>query len=333
MGYTMSESKQRVQSKSQQINTLAMLERLSAPLLNEKLSTFVNMVDVIAEAIFIVNADGVIEMINPVAAKFFGAPQDTLIGQKWFHFLNDRYREQYEFIFLNWKNDQQLPLNHGPKEVLLNRADGTLLEADLSVSALPASLTDACPLFIGVLHNLSKHKAEYSELRRQASTDHLTGLANRYNLEKTLNQSWSESLASAGPISLILIDVDYFKHFNDQFGHVKGDKCLQKIAQTIEACLPSQDCLAARYGGEEFAMILPRCHMTHAHLVAKQIQQQINMLNFSDIGLPATFRVSVSQGIACEHNGQYRTTEALICAADTALYRAKSDGRNRITLS
>jgi diguanylate cyclase (GGDEF)-like protein/PAS domain S-box-containing protein len=333
MGYQMSASNKQQQASHKSSDAIAMLESLSTPLLNEKISTFANMVNLIAEAIFIVNGDGVIEMINPVAAKFFGAPQEALVGQLWFHFLNDRFREQYEYIFLNWKNNQQLPLNHGPKEVLLNRADGTLLEADLSVSALSSTTTDSSSLFIGVLHNLSKHKAQYSELRRQASTDHLTGLANRYNLEQTLNQSWSESLSSAGPISLILIDVDYFKHFNDQFGHVNGDKCLQKIAQTIEACLPSQDSLAARYGGEEFAVVLPRCHMTHGHLVAKQIQQQINILNFADLGLPATFRVSVSQGIACEHNGQYRTTEALICAADTALYRAKSEGRNRITLS
>jgi len=226
-----------------------------------------------------------------------------------------------------------MPLNHGPKEVLLNRSDSTWLEVDLSVSCLPASLTTTTPLFVGVLHNLTKHKAEYSELRKLASTDHLTGLANRYNLEKTLNKSWNESIQSAQPISLILIDVDYFKLFNDQFGHVNGDKCLQKIAKTIEGCLPSENSLAARYGGEEFAVILPHCHMANANVVAKSIQKQINALDFNEIGLPANFRVSVSQGIACEHRGQYRTPEALICAADTALYRAKSDGRDRINLS
>jgi diguanylate cyclase (GGDEF)-like protein/PAS domain S-box-containing protein len=309
------------------------VERFSIPLSNARMGSFINMINVIAEGIFVVNADGVIEVINPIAAKFFGSSQDALIGQKWFHYLHDRYREQYEYIFLNWKDNNKLPLNHGPKEVLLNRADGTWLEADLSISCLPASLTENAPLFVGVIHNLTTHKAEYSELRRQASTDHLTGLANRYNLEKTLNSSWNECFINEQPISLILIDVDYFKHFNDQFGHVNGDKCLQRIARTINTCLPSRDALAARYGGEEFAVILPSSHVKNAETVAKRIQQQINILNFSDLGLPANFRISVSQGIACEHNGQYRTPEALICAADTALYRAKSEGRNRINLS
>nr|WP_232787648.1 GGDEF domain-containing protein [Paraglaciecola sp. MB-3u-78] len=188
-------------------------------------------------------------------------------------------------------------------------------------------------MFVGVLHNLTAHKAEYSELRRQASTDHLTGLANRYNLEKTLNKSWNENIVSGQPISFILIDVDYFKHFNDQFGHVNGDKCLQKIAKVIDDCLPSSDSLAARYGGEEFAVILPRSHKADAELIAKHIQQQINIINFSDLGLSSTLRVSVSQGISCEYSGQYRTPEALICSADTALYRAKAEGRDRINIS
>jgi diguanylate cyclase (GGDEF)-like protein/PAS domain S-box-containing protein len=315
------------------LSTCSVIEKFSIPLSNQKINSFINMINVIAEGIFLVNADGVIEVINPMAAKFFGSSQDALVGQRWFHFLHDRHREQYEYIFLNWKDNKKQPLSHGPKEVLLTRADSTWLEADLSISCLPESLTESSPMFICVLHNLTDHKAEYSELRRQASTDHLTGLANRYNLEKTLNKSWNESIVSSQPISLILIDVDYFKHFNDQFGHVVGDKCLQKIAKVINDFLPSNDSLAARYGGEEFAVILPRSHAADAELVARQIQRQINIINFSDLGLPSTLRVSVSQGISCEHNGQYRTPEALICSADTALYRAKAEGRDRINLS
>lgn len=321
------------QTISHQQDACSVIEKFSIPLSSKKMGAFINMVQVIAEGIFIVNSEGVIEVINPIAAKFFGSSQEALIGQRWFNFLHDRHREQYEYIFLNWKDNNKAPLSHGPKEVLLTRPDSSWLEADLSISCLPESLTEGNPMFVCVLHNLTAHKAEYSELRRQASTDHLTGLANRYSLEKMLNKSWNDSIVSNQPISLILIDVDYFKHFNDQFGHVNGDKCLQKIAKVIDDCLPSNDSLAARYGGEEFAVILPRSHASDAELVAKQIQQQINIINFSELGLPTTLRVSVSQGISCEHSGQYRTPEALIFSADTALYRAKADGRDRINLS
>jgi diguanylate cyclase (GGDEF)-like protein/PAS domain S-box-containing protein len=321
------------QEYSHKMDSYSVIEKLSISLSIKKIDAFINIINVIPEGIFVVNADGVIEVINPMAAKFFGSSQDALVGQRWFHFLHDRHREQYEYIFLNWKKNNERPLSHGPKEVLLIRADSTWLEADLSISCLPESLTENNPIFVGVLHNLSEHKAEYSELRRQASTDHLTGLANRYNLEKMLNKSWNDSFVNNQPISLILIDVDYFKHFNDQFGHVSGDKCLQKIAKVIDDCLPSKDSLAARYGGEEFAVILPRSHTADAELVAGQIQQQINIINFSDLGLPSSVSVSVSQGISCEHSGQYRTPEALICSADTALYRSKAEGRDRISIS
>jgi diguanylate cyclase (GGDEF)-like protein/PAS domain S-box-containing protein len=319
-------------ASSRELEPCSVIEKFSTSLFNEKIGTFIDIINVIAEGVFVVNADGVIEVINSMAAKFFGNSQDALVGHRWFQFLHERHREQYEYIFLNWKNNKH-SLSHGPKEVLLTRADSTCLEADLSISCLPVSLTEGSTMFVGVLHNLSEHKIEYSELRRRANTDHLTGLANRYHLEKTLNKSWNDSIVSGQPVSLILIDVDYFKYFNDQFGHVNGDKCLQKIAKVVINCLPSNDSLAARFGGEEFAVILPRSHAADAKLVAKQIQQQINIINFSELGLPLALRVSVSQGISCEHSGQYRTPEALICSADTALYRAKTEGRDRIKFS
>ncbi|MFQ3199236.1 MAG: PAS domain S-box-containing protein [Paraglaciecola sp.] len=170
---------------------IAMFDGLPAPLLNKKMSDFANMVNVIAEGIFIVNPQGVIEIINPLAATFFGAPQESLVGQKWFYFLHHGYRKDYQDLCLNLslQNATKLPVNHGPKEVLFNRVDGTWLEADLSISCLPQSLTGSTPLMIGVLHDLAKHKAEYSELRKLARADLLTGLANPYNLVQTLNKT------------------------------------------------------------------------------------------------------------------------------------------------
>ena len=128
-----------------------------------------------------------------------------------------------------------------------------------------------------------------------------------------------------------MIDVDHFKKFNDTYGHIKGDKCLQKIAKMLLQCIPSRECLAARYGGEEFAIILPRCDIKTATVVANHIQQQIAQMSFTDIGLPPEVKITVSQGIASENNNQYRTYEALLYAADTALYRAKTEGRNKIS--
>lgn len=297
----------------------------------EQLSSLSTMINFVTEAVFAINGDGVIEMINPTAAQFFGASREALIGKKWYQFLGEKYREEYEYLFTNIKNRQDFVLNHGPKEVALNRADGSILEADLSLSCLPYLQSHANRLFIGVMHNLTPHKAEYNELRRLARTDHLTGLANRYAFEQSLDSCWRECIEHEQPICLVIIDVDYFKKFNDEHGHVNGDKCLKRIAQVIEDCLPSRDCVAARYGGEEFALVLPRCHELIAELIAKRIKLQIGALSFVDLGLSSTVKVSVSQGIACERLGHYASAESLLCAADAALYEAKANGRDQIT--
>jgi len=305
---------------------------------NLQIRTLLNVINAISEAIFVINSAGVIEMINPLGAKLFGAPAEMLIGQTWTDYLQSPFKDEYQYLFDLWNNasDQSnkvTQFNHGPKEIIINRADSTLLEADLSLSCLPSIQIGSEPLFIGIMHNLTSHKAEYNKLRHLAHTDKLTGLANRHAFDDALQTNWNDSINHDQPLCLIIIDVDYFKIFNDQFGHVNGDKCLQKIAQVLADVLPSNNAMAARYGGEEFVVILPNSNPLTAEYIAKNIQRRINQLTFTDIGLPAQTKISVSQGIACERSGQYRTPTALVCAADTALYRAKSTGRNRINMS
>jgi len=305
---------------------------------NLQIRTLFNVVTAISEAIFVINSAGVIEMINPLACKLFGAPAEMLIGQTWTDYLQSPFKDEYRSLFDVWNkastsNKQTTPFNHGPKEIIINRADSTLLEADLSLSCLPSIQIGDEPLFIGIMHNLTSHKAQYNKLRHLAHTDKLTGLANRHAFDDALQTNWNDSINHDQPLCLIIIDVDYFKIFNDQFGHVNGDKCLQKIAQVLAEVLPSNNAMAARYGGEEFVIILPNSNPLTAEYIANNIQRRINQLTFTDIGLPAQTEISVSQGIACERSGQYRTPTALVCAADTALYRAKSTGRNRINMS
>ncbi|QJR79837.1 diguanylate cyclase [Alteromonas pelagimontana] len=300
---------------------------------NEHLTALHALINATAEGIFIVNEEGVIEVINALAASFFGTTKHVLVGQKWLHFLHENFRDHYENTQQQWKNSSSIPLNMGPKEVVIDCLDGSCLEADLSLSRLPDMYSKSGSLYMGVLHDLTEHKKTYRALKEQATTDHLTGLANRHQLSRSLQQIWHDCLSQQQPVSLIMIDIDYFKSFNDHYGHIQGDKCLQKIAGVITDCLPSRDSVGCRYGGEEFVIVLPRCNATNAQVVAKCIQRQVKSLMFVDQGLCHTVNVSVSQGIACDENGQYRTSEALLCAADTALYRAKSDGRDRINNS
>ncbi|WP_157577505.1 GGDEF domain-containing protein [Shewanella waksmanii] len=287
----------------------------------------------VAEAIFVVNDEGIIEMVNPLAAKIFGDAQQALIGQSWCAFLAEGYRDDYLAKYIGWKNSRGKTFYYGPQEVVIDSAGDQQVDVDLTLSCIPQTRTGARPLFIGVMHDLSHHKSAYQKLQLQACTDALTGLANRHAFDDVLQRCWTQTTGDLQSMSLVMIDVDYFKLFNDRFGHINGDRCLKLIAEQLKAVLPNEQCIAARYGGEEFALILPGCNQLVAELTAKKVQHAINNLAFTELGLHPSVRVSVSQGIAVEKMGEYPSAIALLCAADTALYRAKSDGRNRINTS
>lgn len=296
------------------------------------LTTLASVINHVNEAIFIINEQGVLQMLNPMAATLFGASIEDLTEQPWSDFLQPEVKERYLSLLAQGANGQETLANMGTKEIVLQRADSLSLDVDLSLSYLPASPTGQGALYMGMMHNLTRHKAQYQALRLQARTDKLTGLANRHAFDEEIERCWVDCNNDHQPLSLVVIDVDYFKLFNDRYGHVNGDACLKKIAAVIDSALPTSQCMAARYGGEEFALILPNCDATAAQLCAQRVQTAINHLSFTDLGLHGSVRVSVSQGIAVETLGQYRTSKALLCAADTALYRAKSDGRNRINI-
>ena len=288
----------------------------------------------LAEPVMVVDMAGKIMFINALAANLLGSTETELTQQFWCDFLVEHQRDEYRALF---DRNHACPLSrdgsihHLAKETTFINRQGQIKHIELSVSFLPGKE----PQLLMIMHDLSHHKAEYQKLHKLASTDALTDLANRRYFDETLHQYWHECTAKMRPISVVIIDIDYFKVFNDQFGHIQGDDCLRKVAKAIQSVVPTETGmgLAARYGGEEFALILPNHNMQMALAVARRVQERVNNLRFTDQGLPDYVSVSVSQGIASELNGQYRTSLAMLCAADTALYRAKSDGRDRINTS
>lgn len=282
----------------------------------------------LAEAVLIVNTDGVIECANAKAALLLNSIDRPLIGERWPAFLHERCLKQYQGL-VKIVAKQVLSLQAGPTEMVLHCANGELKDIELSVSFLP----EPEARLILILRDLTRQKAEFEQLKRQAATDALTGLANRRSFDEQLLQNWLQCTAAKRPLSVIIIDIDFFKQFNDSYGHIQGDACLRKVARAILQAMPLDAQLAARYGGEEFALILPHYNEIKALAVAREVQQAVRQLQFTDAGLPASVGITVSQGIASEINGQFRTSTALLCAADTALYRAKADGRDCINTS
>jgi diguanylate cyclase (GGDEF)-like protein len=159
--------------------------------------------------------------------------------------------------------------------------------------------------------------------------DDLTGVANRRFFDRYLDTVWRQAMRAAQPVSLIMIDVDYFKKYNDTYGHQAGDECLRKVARTLEAGLTEHGCMVARYGGEEFGAILPGFDSGQARTCASRLQAAVYELDFEHAGSPEYGRVTISQGIATAVPGLLMRPSKLIAKADRALYQAKAAGRNQ----
>ncbi|MEW6021834.1 MAG: sensor domain-containing diguanylate cyclase [Pseudomonadota bacterium] len=170
-------------------------------------------------------------------------------------------------------------------------------------------------------------------LRQLADSDDLTRLANRRRFDETLAAEHERARRSGLPFSLVLLDVDHFKKFNDRYGHVAGDDCLRQVAGAIATGPRRPTDLAARYGGEEFAVILPDTDRDGARAVAEKIRQAVLALNVAHADC-ACGQVSISLGVhTCRPAADAASTPlACIEAADAALYRAKMDGRNRLAI-
>jgi diguanylate cyclase (GGDEF)-like protein len=168
-----------------------------------------------------------------------------------------------------------------------------------------------------------------SHLDALSKIDGLTSLANRRGFDVELEAQWEQSTRLAQPLALLMIDVDYFKLFNDHYGHVEGDDCLRRIGEVIAAAAREGSYLAARYGGEEFALLLPRTDMPEAMAVAARLRRAIEELVIAHAMTPRG-RVTVSIGVAVLAPGTQTSTQVLIEAADAALYAAKRQGRNTV---
>jgi diguanylate cyclase (GGDEF)-like protein len=168
-------------------------------------------------------------------------------------------------------------------------------------------------------------------LQSLALVDGLTGLANRRQFDALLDQVLLKSYKSGDPVALIMIDVDCFKHYNDTYGHVAGDECLQDVAQALKSCVHYHGDVVARYGGEEFAIILPNTDFSEAQIVAGQAVKAVRELGIAhESSLVAAGVVTVSAGYySLVSAGEASEAEQLRREADQALYQAKRSGRDR----
>ena len=167
-------------------------------------------------------------------------------------------------------------------------------------------------------------------LQRLMNSDGLTGLSNRRHFDEYIELEWRRSLREQSQMSLLMIDVDYFKTFNDTFGHLEGDEALRKVATAIRDASARPSDLPARYGGEEFALVLPNTSPGGARLVAEKLRMTVQALKIPHISPTEGSSLTISIGLSTITPTAGSNCRELISAADKGLYQAKNNGRNQV---
>jgi diguanylate cyclase (GGDEF)-like protein/PAS domain S-box-containing protein len=216
---------------------------------------------------------------------------------------------------------------------VLNK-DGNYLWVETTFKLVRDPDTQEPVSVIGTLRDVSKRKsiedqlhAANTRLRTVAATDFLTGIPNRRSFDITLEREWSHAMDRHLPLSLMMIDVDLFKKYNDHFGHAAGDDCLTRIAAVLKNSVPRATDTACRYGGEEFAIILPNTSEIEAKAVAHAILQKMHALKIEHPHQKEGI-VTLSIGVCCTEQLESSNMASLVKCADLALYNAKRSGRD-----
>ncbi|TFW16391.1 diguanylate cyclase [Duganella callida] len=289
----------------------------------ERLRTIVNNM---AEGLLIIEADGRIQFTNPACDKYLGYQHDQLAGRNIADLLNPLVAQEYLDYFGRYAAAPQSAHNHGTREVIIRHRNGSSVCMDLTLT--PMYLRQ--PLFIGLLHDITHHKQSEDALQRAAMVDPLTKIANRRHFDTFLEKEWQRAMRSGQPLSLVVLDVDHFKLYNDTLGHPAGDVCLQQVAQAIASHAHRPTDLAARYGGEEFVLLFAETDAGKAVHLAEAIRGHIEALQIPHPRSTTSAWLTVSIGVATIHPHQLDNTESLFVAADRALYVAKEGGRNQV---
>ncbi len=294
--------------------------------LEDKLRGQKELLDAILEnvdaLIYMKGADRRFLYANQRVAEVFGQPVEKIIGSLDSELMPAEAADRF------WQQDQQI-LASGQRracEESLVDANG-LLRHYWSV-IIPWTGPDGTPAIIGLSTDITELHALKEELQRQARADSLTGIANRRSFYESAEHEFARSRLQGRALSLITIDIDFFKKINDTLGHPMGDRVLQEFVACCQDALRTEG-LLARTGGEEFCILLPGTDLDAARHIAERIREQTQARR---IEVPAQeLRISASFGVAglCDTDERFET---LYSRADLALYAAKQQGRNRTSL-
>ena len=217
------------------------------------------------------------------------------------------------------------PINH-----MMNDINRYAIEGTLTVTPVQGNIKEFHALSDAFADMAKKIQSNIHDLERLSWLDGLTGVANRRSLDTALNREWQRAQRDKTEVSLLMLDIDFFKLYNDHFGHQAGDDCLKMVAATIARVVTRPGDLVARYGGEEFAVLLPGTSSEGAASVATRILDAVAALNILHPRSTVSNIVTLSIGISTLLPGDELNPYHLVGFADEALYNAKKAGRNQI---
>ncbi|MFK7864213.1 MAG: diguanylate cyclase [Pseudohongiellaceae bacterium] len=314
--------------------------------LNEKRIRYKSLVEMMADGLITISCNGRIESQNFAAGKMLGFQDDELIGQELAKFVLDPKASDPEAYLNSFiKSSRKDSPN---QEVELRRKDGSTLPSLFSVSAME---THREKLYIAVITDISKIKTMETQLRtlnkellrtnerleKTAITDSLTSLYNRRHFDSALAKELNRSTRQHTSLSLLIVDIDFFKQFNDIYGHTAGDECIRKVSTCIKQVFKRSGDLPARYGGEEFAVILPGCDGLELQERAETLRKEVEALAIPHRGSSAESVLTISIGAVTYKPENSEVSgpkpKEIFSAADKALYQAKAKGRNQVVFA
>lgn len=305
-----------------------MLRRASEALLVAREAEFRLLAEGSADLIQRFNGHGIREYLSPSVREIFGVDAEAMLGT---HILENLHEDDHDAV-----TQVMTRLREGSTRenmiVRRKRADGRQIWLETTLNRLPGGTGGTDIRIVAVTRDVTRQKNLQEELDALANTDELTQLANRRSFNIHFEDMVLQAAQQRTPLSVLMIDADRFKFFNDTYGHAAGDDCLRAIANVVRGSILRSKHLAARYGGEEFAVLLPDTNGAGALKAAENIRQRVAGLQLPHEKNPPWGYVTISIGTATFHpaRGDRLTTAELFERADHALYRAKNSGRNRV---
>ncbi len=296
--------------------------------LASELAVLASIVEFSDDAIISQSLEGIIATWNSGAQRLYGYTKEEVAGRYISLLVPPDHSDETPVIISRIVNGQCVE----SYETVRMKKDGTLIDVSLTMSPIKdasGKITGASAIY----HDITERKQAEELLWRSSTLDSLTGISNRRAFDVSLDDEWKRAQRGEYKISLMMIDVDQFKRYNDTYGHLKGDESLRQVAKTLKRDAQRHGDIAARFGGEEFAVIFSMQEEQKAIRFATKICMDVEALKIPHETSGISDYLTVSIGVASIIPTRDTTMIDLVKSADDALYKAKEEGRNRIVFA